>query len=201
MSRRAMLYQYNEKKFYEIQDSGDTQDIDLIQQKLINAAFFNQTRTTLKSLFVDDPERNAMYFLTTVKSKDFVNVKPGVENKEARQFLRPVVWEKHVRKLLKYFAGLTGAAIFVAGVGYSAACLYGQRNDLKKATDTDTDTQKDRIISTLQYGLKQSSINNHKLLAQIESDGTKINQQLIQIKTLDDKLKNLNKINAGKSKD
>ena len=111
-----MLYQYSEKKFYEIQDSGDTQDIDLIQQKLINAAFFNQTRTTLKSLFVDDPERNAMYFLTTVKSKDFVNVKPGVENKEARTFLRPVVLGKNVRKLLKYFAGLTGAAIFVANL-------------------------------------------------------------------------------------
>ena len=141
-----MLYQYNEKKFYEIQDSGDTQDIDLIQQKLINAAFFNQTRTTLKRVFVDDPERNAMYFLTTVKSKDFVNVKPGVEKKEAEQFLRPVVRGKHVRELLKYFAGLTGAVIFAAGVGYSGACLYDQRNELKKATDANTTN--DLIIST-----------------------------------------------------
>ena len=163
MSRRAMLYQYNEKKFYEIQDNSDTQDIDLIQQKLINAAFFNQTRTTLKSLFVDDPERNAMYFLTTVKSKDFVNVKPGVENKEARKFLRPVVRGKQVRKWLTYIAGIAGAVIFAVGVGHSVAFLDDKRSELKKATN-DNKT-KDLTISEkellLARRLSRSSCMKH----------------------------------------
>ena len=158
----------------------------------------------MKSLFVDDPDRNAMYFLTTAKSKDFVNVKPGVENNEARTFIRPFVTNKQVRKLLRSIAKnlsrLVGlAAVVVAGtlVGVKITkvkclkMLHEQNNIsetkqisyLKNLETVAKETQKIKDL--------QQKIQNDRLIDNLKTKDLKISQLTSAIKELKEQINNL----------